>query len=108
MVDQLLPESAEIPAAIRRQMRDALDRASGTSGAEQLGRAAAMVYRNVICGSGDREDALPLLAADALLTRAFETAADESVAAVESLANGWSDSGEVRELVSCLDGEAET
>jgi hypothetical protein len=41
-----------------------------------LSDAALALFRQVAEGSGDREDALPLLAADALLTHAFEAQAE--------------------------------
>ena len=53
---------------------------------DALAAAAAVLYRRVAAGTGGREDALPLLAADALLTHAFEAQAELDPAGLEGLA----------------------
>ena len=64
------------PPALLEQMAAALPRRQ-TSTAAALIDGALTLYRGVAAGSGGREDALPLLAADALLTHAFEAQAEE-------------------------------
>lgn len=53
---------------------------------EALAEGAMALYRSVARGSGGREDALPLLAADALLTHAFEARAEADPAGLAALA----------------------
>ena len=67
--------------------------------ADELGRAAILLYARVAAGSGEREDALPLLAADALLTHAFEAAAENGGEnEVEAIAGRWGVSGALSHL----------
>jgi hypothetical protein len=56
---------------------------------DALAAGALSLYARVAKGSGRREDALPLLAADALLTHAFEAQAELDAGGVESLAARW-------------------
>ena len=56
---------------------------------EALARAAMDLYARVSNGAGDRGDALPLLAADALLTHAFEALAESGLASLEESASRW-------------------
>lgn len=57
--------------------------------ADALARGALELYARVARGSGGREDALPLLAADALLTHAFEALAEAELDGVETAAVEW-------------------
>lgn len=50
-----------------------------------LAAAALRLYGEVAGGSGGREDALPLLAADALFTHAFQAQAELDPAALDAL-----------------------
>lgn len=52
---------------------------------EALVDGAATLYAAVARGAGDRADALPLLAADALFTHAFEAQAEIDPDAMEPL-----------------------
>ena len=56
---------------------------------DALAAGALALYRRVASGAGGREDALPLLAADALLTHAFEAQAELDPAGLEALATRW-------------------
>jgi hypothetical protein len=56
---------------------------------DALAAGALALYRRVASGGGGREDALPLLAADALLTHAFEAQAEIDPAGLERLASRW-------------------
>lgn len=63
------------PGALVERMRSALPPGE-ESVPEALARAALDLYAAVVRGSGGRQDALPLLAADALFTHAFEAQAE--------------------------------
>jgi hypothetical protein len=58
-----------------------------------LAEAALTLYAAVARGSGGRDDALPLLAADALLTHAFEAQAEADPEGVAELADRYGASG---------------
>jgi len=58
--------------------------------AESLAAAAMSLYREVAAGSGGREDALPLLAADALFTHAFQAQAEQNPTELDFFADRWS------------------
>ncbi len=53
---------------------------------DALAEGALALYQAVLQGSGGREDALPLLAADALLTHAFQAQAELDPAGIPELA----------------------
>jgi hypothetical protein len=84
--------AAEIPAALRERMRVALADAraggapDGSGPGEMLARAALDCLRLVLASSGERESALDLLAADALLTDAVAAAAERGPAALAAFA----------------------
>ena len=65
---------------------------------DALAGGALALYGRVAAGSGGREDALPLLAADALLTHAFEAQAELDPAGVEALALRWGARGALGEV----------
>ena len=72
--------------------------AEGASAPEALAAGALVLYRRVAGGAGGREDALPLLAADALLTHAFEAQAESDPAGLEGLAERWGVRGALGEV----------
>ena len=74
------------PRALVATMVAALPAAAPTV-AEALVVGALELYGRVARGSGAREDALPLLAADALFTHAFEAQAEVDPAAIPALAD---------------------
>ena len=74
------------PPALVSAMMAALPPAAPTV-TEALVTGALELYGSVARGSGGREDALPLLAADALFTHAFESQAEEDPAAIPALAH---------------------
>lgn len=53
------------------------------------------LYGQILRGTGGREDALPLLAADALLTHALEARAEMDVDGVAEFAEAWGGAGRV-------------
>ena len=66
---------------------------------EALAAGAAALYRRVVEeGSGGREDALPLLAADALLTHAFQAQAETAPEGLAALAARWGAEGRLGEI----------
>jgi hypothetical protein len=71
--------------------------------AEALAAGALALYAAVMRGSGGREDALPLLAADALLTHAFQARAETDPAGVPRLAARWGAEGRLGELIAGAD-----
>ena len=79
---QRLPDA---PPELLTTMIGALPDGAAT-GPDALAAAAVALYRRVAVGSGGREDALPLLAADALLTHAFEAQAELDPAGLDGLA----------------------
>lgn len=67
---------------------------------EALASASASLYARVLRGTGGREDALPLLAADALLTHALEARAEADPDGVAELARRWGGAGRLGELAA--------
>ncbi|MEX2571904.1 MAG: hypothetical protein WD737_11450 [Gemmatimonadota bacterium] len=65
----------------------------GQSVPDTLASAALTLYRSVLIGSGGREDALPLLAADALFTHAFEAQAETEPSRLVEFARRWGAGG---------------
>ncbi|HET7273534.1 MAG TPA: hypothetical protein VFI91_00020 [Longimicrobiaceae bacterium] len=65
---------------------------------QALAAAALRRYREFTDGAGGREDALILLAADALLTHAFEAQAEVNPEAVADLASRLGAGGQIGKL----------
>lgn len=99
-IDQRL---AEAPEAVRAAMRRAVAGQPGAPG-EVLARSALAEYGRVLSGTGGREDANPLLIADALLTHAFQAEAEGTVAGGERVERVWYEG--LTELADRLDGKA--
>lgn len=68
--------------------------------ADAFAQGALALYREVIGGTGGREVALSLLAADALFTHAFEAKAEDDVEGLADLALHYGAAGRLRELVA--------
>jgi hypothetical protein len=66
--------------------------------AEALARAARDLYSEVLAGTGGREDALVLLAADALFTHAFRAQAELNPTGLTDFAERWGGRGEIGRL----------
>jgi hypothetical protein len=86
------------PAQLLKTMIAALPAGTATV-PETLATAAVGLYENVVKGTGGREDALPLLAADALLTHAFQAQAELDSSGLAALADRWSARGLVGEVL---------
>jgi hypothetical protein len=69
-----------------------------------LAGAALVLYQQVLAGAGGREDALSLLAADALLTHAFEAQAELDPQGIARLADCWGGNGRLAELAGSIRG----
>lgn len=66
---------------------------------EALAEGSLVLYRAVLRGTGGREDALALLAADALLTHAFEAQAEADPNGLGALAERFGARGRLREAL---------
>ena len=71
---------------------------AGDDVAEALARGAETLYARVLRGKGGREDALPLLAADALLTHALEAKAEADPDGLAEFAVRWGGAGRLGAL----------
>jgi hypothetical protein len=71
---------------------------AAASDADALAEAAIQLYASVAERSGGREDALPLLAADALLTHAFQAQAEVAPDALDDFARRWGGAGRMGEI----------
>lgn len=78
------------PAPLRERLEDALARADDAAGVPAvLAEAALARLHDALALGDDRAAAFELLAADALLTYAFEAAAELGVDTVEALAEAY-------------------
>lgn len=69
---------------------------------DALSEGALTLYEQVMQGTGGREDALPLLAADALLTHAFQAQAELDPAGISELARRCGGAGWLGELTEAV------
>ena len=81
------------PTALMDTMVGALATDAGEAVPEALAAGALNLYRGLLHGSGGREDALPLLAADALLTHAVQAQAELDPGAVDAFTRRWGAAG---------------
>jgi len=90
------------PPALRGVFADTVGPRDGVEDAptiaESLARGALDLYGRVLDGSGGREDALVLLAADALLTHAFHAQAEADPERLPEFAARWGGTGAVGQL----------
>jgi hypothetical protein len=80
------------PASLIERMVEAVRGRDGAA-AEAMADGAVELYAEVAAGAGGREDAFPLLAADALLTHAFQAQAELDPGRVPALAERIGASG---------------
>ena len=95
----LREHASDAPPALLEAMLAALP-LDAESLPDALAGAALGLYQQLASGTGTREDALPLLAADALLTHAFEAQAELDPDGIARLADCWGASGRLGELAS--------
>ena len=88
----------EAPPALMDTMLAALPADAHATVADALAAAAMWLYAGLRGGSGCREDALPLLAADALLTHALQARAEDDVDTLAAFCARWGASGALAEL----------
>lgn len=97
---------AGAPPALLDAMAAALPGDDGAPVPDALAGGAMRLLERAARGSGGREDALPLLAADALLTHAFQAQAEADPAGVAALAARWGGAGRLGELAAGLPAES--
>jgi hypothetical protein len=90
---------ADAPPQLVDAMAGALP-AEAPSVPDALAEGALRLLDSVLRGSGGREDAFPLLAADALLTHAFQAQAEDDPAGVPALAERWGGAGRLGRLAA--------
>ena len=83
----------EAPPALMDAMVGALAADAGEAVPEALAAGALHLYRGLLHGTGGREDALPLLAADALHTHAVQAQAELDPDAVDEFTRRWGAAG---------------
>jgi hypothetical protein len=88
----------DAPPELLRAMLAALPAEDGPV-PDALAAAALGLYTRVLESSGGRNDALPLLAADALLTHAVEAQAEEDPEGLSAFVDRWGAAGRLGELV---------
>ena len=95
----LRANALEAPPALMDAMLAALPADAHATVADALAAAAMRLYGDLRGGSGCREDALPLLAADALLTHALQAQAEAGPDALTAFCERWGASGALAALV---------
>jgi len=85
--------AGDAPAALMDAMLAALPAHASDSVADALAEGALSIYRGLLHTAGGREDALPLLAADALLTHALEAQAEADPDGVDEFSRRWGAAG---------------
>jgi rubrerythrin len=78
-----------------------------TGVAETLAQGARKLYQEAFAGTGGREDAIVLLAADALLTHAFEAQARSNPEELARFAERWGAGGEIGRLAESVETGSE-
>ena len=81
------------PPALMDAMVGALAADAGEAVPEALAAGALSLYRGLLDTAGGREDALPLLAADALLTHAVQAQAEIDPDTVDAFTRRWGAAG---------------
>ena len=89
---------AESPPRLLAAMVDALPAGASTPVADALAEAALALYARVVQGTGGREDALPLLTADALMTHALHAQAEADPDGIPAFSERWGAAGKLGEL----------
>lgn len=90
---------ADAPPRLLEVMAEALP-PEAPSVPDALAEGALRLYAGVVESPGAREDALPLLAADALLTHAFQALAETDPGGAAAFAARWGGAGRLGELAA--------
>jgi len=85
--------AGDAPPALMDAMLAALPSGDSDSVADALAEGALGIYRGLLHTAGGREDALPLLAADALLTHAVQAQAETDPDGMEAFDRRWGAGG---------------
>lgn len=94
----LRARAAGAPDRLIDSMVEALP-VSAASDADAMAAGAVTLYERVLQGDGGRGDALPLLAADALLTHAFQACAEAAPEDLTAFAERWGGGGRLGEVL---------
>lgn len=86
------------PAGLLRVMIEAVPESEAAI-PDVLAEGALRLYSRVLAGSGGRDDALPLLAADALFTHAFQAQAEIAPEGIADFSARWGGQGRLAELL---------
>ena len=89
---------ADAPPRLLAEMIEAVATVESAGVADALAEGAIALYARVLAGTGRREDALPLLAADALMTHALEAQAATDLAGLAAFTERWGAAGRLGEL----------
>ena len=85
--------AGDAPPELMRAMLAALPAEGADSVADALAEGALSIYRGLLHTAGGREDALPLLAADALMTHALQAQAEADPGGLEAFGRRWGAGG---------------
>ncbi len=85
--------AGDAPPALMDEMLGALPAEASDSVADALAEGALTIYRRLLYSAGGREDALPLLAADALLTHALQAQAETDPDGLDAFDRRWGAAG---------------
>jgi hypothetical protein len=90
----------DAPPRLLSAMESALptDASADAPVADALAEGALALYARVLQGTGGREDALPLLAADALMTHALQAQAEADPEGIAAFTERWGAAGRLAEL----------
>jgi hypothetical protein len=90
----------DAPAGLLDAMAAALPTEGGGALADTLAAGALRLYAGLSGGAGGRENALPLLAADALMTHALEAQSEADPDGLADFADRWGAAGRLGDLAS--------
>ncbi len=93
---------AGAPPTLLEVMVDALGDDAEASVPDALAAGALRLYESLLGGAEARDDALPLLAADSLMTHALEAQAEADPAGVPALVRRFGAAGRLGELAAAL------
>lgn len=94
----LAAQAADAPPELVDAMLAALPAEGDEPVPDALAAGALRLYRTLLNGAGGREDALPLLAADALLTHALQAQAELDPGGLGDFTRRWGAAGALAEL----------
>jgi hypothetical protein len=98
--DWIRENLADAPQELSAAMEGAVAPFAGQPVPQALADGAILLYADVVQGDGARGAALPLLAADALLTHAFQAVAEIDPNGLSAFAAAWT-----QELAAHIGGE---